>query len=559
MKISQHLTFKEWAKAAGACAAAWGAQCICSVDITEELCVAGTFHCRDISNKALHGIWQGIEVCTRGCNRHHRALPFVPTMNSCALHGNQPWNPEKTKCPCRMAVPVQEMRAEYCSADKTHTGKCRNYTQSPQWQGPPPRPRLCRGHACHHSKYSGRQRECDSACSLQYTGPDLQEHTGVRHADCQSHSSKYYRPAPCQKQDVKEYTSSCVTRFHGKNVMIHMTEMLVLLQIAELTCHETIALPPFAALKHLILSLASLADVPITTLQNAVALETLSLGIYGEYADWSLNVIDMSHLPALKHMRIENFAPQELHVPDGCLLHIVWDEDHTDGSKFVQWVQVQSLWQAQRNRLGSLQVYLKPGGPQTDKMAALKGLLTGDQELAYISLWIPELGYEHKPFQVDSNSCQMLALAERVAFWSEKVCSISIADMQPKWKLLSLRAARVNLEIEDLAALVHSLDNFWIEGITTHGFFLGSVMRELYQSNRRCSMNERTGEGTPGGFSCGTLHDCAAKSRFKEVMCCGCSSCLFCLSEGGKLSRDSEWPEDCWHEPAFDFEYIYDY
>ena len=131
----------------------------------------------------------------------------------------------------------------------------------------------------------------------------------------------------------------------------------MLLQVVKLTCHETIALPLFAGLKDLILSTASSADVPITTLKNAVELEMLSLGIFEGYADWSLKHIDVSHLHALKHVRIKNFAPRELHVPDGCLLHIEWDEDHTDGSKFGQWVQVQSLWQAQRNPLGSLQVY----------------------------------------------------------------------------------------------------------------------------------------------------------------------------------------------------------
>ncbi|CAK0781950.1 hypothetical protein CVIRNUC_005514 [Coccomyxa viridis] len=73
-------------------------------------------------------------------------------------------------------------------------------------------------------------------------------------------------------------------------------------QVMKLTCHETIALPLFAGLKHLILSTASSADVPITTLKNAVALETLSLGIFEEYADWSQKDIDVSHLHALKHM-----------------------------------------------------------------------------------------------------------------------------------------------------------------------------------------------------------------------------------------------------------------
>lgn len=43
-KIGQHLTLKEWAKAAGMCSAVWGAQCMWSMDIMTDLPVAGTFH-----------------------------------------------------------------------------------------------------------------------------------------------------------------------------------------------------------------------------------------------------------------------------------------------------------------------------------------------------------------------------------------------------------------------------------------------------------------------------------------------------------------------------------
>ena len=42
-KIGQHLTLKEWAKAAGTCSAAWGAQCMWAMDIMTDLPVAGTF------------------------------------------------------------------------------------------------------------------------------------------------------------------------------------------------------------------------------------------------------------------------------------------------------------------------------------------------------------------------------------------------------------------------------------------------------------------------------------------------------------------------------------
>ena len=43
--IGQYMTLKEWAQAAGTCAAAWGAQCMWSMDITEDLSVAGILVC----------------------------------------------------------------------------------------------------------------------------------------------------------------------------------------------------------------------------------------------------------------------------------------------------------------------------------------------------------------------------------------------------------------------------------------------------------------------------------------------------------------------------------
>ena len=324
------------------------------------------------------------------------------------------------------------------------------------------------------------------------------------------------------------------------------------LQVAVLTCHEDIALPPFMALKHLVVRLYQIsttrsADLPITTLKNAVSLETVHLGIFGKYADWSKTDIDMSSLHALKHVCIVNLAPRKFHVPDGCLLHVKWDEKTTDDRKFRRWAQVRSLWQAQPNRLGSLQISCQAGEPDT---AVLKTILTGDQELLYISLCIPRLGDEMEPFSVDPGCCQMLALAKRVRFSSKRVCSISVTNMQPKWKYLSVDAARVTLQVEDTAALIRSIDSFWIEGFTIHGFSSLSMMNELHRSGRKCSVNEQSleaAEGTPLGFSFGTLLDFAARSSFEELMDCGCLSCLACLSRGGKLSRDSERPQECWH------------
>ena len=46
-KIAQHMTIKEWAKAAGTCAAAWGAQCMWFIEVRRLLPVAGIFRCHD--------------------------------------------------------------------------------------------------------------------------------------------------------------------------------------------------------------------------------------------------------------------------------------------------------------------------------------------------------------------------------------------------------------------------------------------------------------------------------------------------------------------------------
>ena len=114
----------------------------------------------------------------------------------------------------------------------------------------------------------------------------------------------------------------------------------------------------------------------------------------------------------------------------------------------------------------------------------------------------------------------------------------------------------MNLEVEDTAALVRGLDNSWIEGVTTHGLPLLSMMRELHQSGRECFADEQTwddAKGTIQGFSFRTLLDCTADRRFEELMCCGCSSCLACLSREKKLLRDSQRPKDCWEQPTFDY------
>ena len=334
----------------------------------------------------------------------------------------------------------------------------------------------------------------------------------------------------------------------------------MLLQVAVLTCQELLPLPPFAALKHLILSTSSPADLPITWVKHATSLETLSLGVCGPQFGWSMRESDyifLSSLHALKHVRINDFMPRWLDVPDGCLLHLVWDGEGVHDSEFEAWAcDMQLLWEGQSIRLGSMQICFKDDTWHTNNMAALRTMLTGNHQLGYISLCSPELGNEEQPLSIGPNGCQMLALAERVRFRAGKVCRISVIDMQPKWKDLSIVAAKVNLEAEDTAALVRSLDNLQIDGIANYGSTILSMVRELDRSGRMCFVRRQTIDldtGPSQGFSFGSFLDCAAQRRFKALMCCGCSSCLPCLSQAGKLSRDSVQPIDFWRhgEPAY--------
>lgn len=333
----------------------------------------------------------------------------------------------------------------------------------------------------------------------------------------------------------------------------------MLLQVAVLTCREVPPLPPFAALKHLILSTPGPAQLPITYLEHATSLETLSLGVFGpDAARFTRNTqnIDVSSLPALKHVRIDNFVPNWLHVPDGCLLHVVWDGVGAHHSNFGGWARrMQLLWEEQSNCLGSLQISFQNEDWHSYNMAVLRRMLTGDQEPGYVSLCSPELGSQGQPFSVDPSSCQMLARAEKIRFRAAKSCNIRVVGMQPRWKTLSIHAARVTLEVEDTAALVRCLDNFWVDGIAYYGFTGMSMVHELHESNCKCVVRRVHIDSSADsskllhlrGFSLGTLVDCAAQKAFKELMCCGCSSCLACLSREGKLSRDSRSPKRCWY------------
>ena len=77
--IGQHMTLKEWAQAAGTCPAAWGAQCMWSINIMEDLSVAGMLLCHDRSNTAMHRRLQGVKMCTRDRSNTamHRRLQGV--------------------------------------------------------------------------------------------------------------------------------------------------------------------------------------------------------------------------------------------------------------------------------------------------------------------------------------------------------------------------------------------------------------------------------------------------------------------------------------------------
>ena len=112
------------------------------MDITTDLPVAGVSFCNDDIDKTLQSILRKAERCIGDCKGSREALPLMLSMDSCALHGPQPSDVKLLDCPCRMAISVQEMLAEYCSSAGPHSRKRRKHTQSPQWHGPPPRAAL---------------------------------------------------------------------------------------------------------------------------------------------------------------------------------------------------------------------------------------------------------------------------------------------------------------------------------------------------------------------------------------------------------------------------------
>lgn len=91
------------------------------------------------------------------------------------------------------------------------------------------------------------------------------------------------------------------------------------MQVAAVACSYSIALLPLHNLRHLVIKNKSKVALPIATLLDAPLVETLSMTIVGGYADWSGTGLDLSSLKALKHVHLENFAPERVITPMGCM------------------------------------------------------------------------------------------------------------------------------------------------------------------------------------------------------------------------------------------------
>lgn len=310
------------------------------------------------------------------------------------------------------------------------------------------------------------------------------------------------------------------------------------LQVAAFTLLRPFAIPSFHSLHHLIQTFVGKLPFYRRALAalDSSSVETLSVVSAGPYADWSEHAIDLSALPNLKHLHLQNFAPGSVHVPQGCQLHAAWVKADDTLLFLRQWLGSSNVWKGQQNPLASLCVVTpEPLGELA--MAHLKEVLGNVQEGGFIYLSAPSLGTEQEPLLISASSCQGLACATRVRIECKAICSINVTGIKPGWANLKLSAPAIYLKSDDIAALVCGLDAFVIRSIDFHGATGLQMAEELTKLGHAYKIVVKGFEdGRPDEFSFRTILNNVEAKAFTRLITCGCGCCLTCLAQKGVVA-----------------------
>ena len=307
------------------------------------------------------------------------------------------------------------------------------------------------------------------------------------------------------------------------------------LQVAAFTLQQPFAVPTFHSLHHLILTFVGqlpFFERSLAALDNTLV-ETLSVVSAGPYADWSERAIELSALPNLKHLHLQNFAPGALLLPQGCQLHAAWENADDSRDSRSRWLGSSNVWKGEEYPLASFRmVTTKPLDEQAK--AHLKDILGNIQEGGFIDLSVPSLGTEQEPLLISASSCRGLACAARVRIKCKTMCSINVTGIKLGWAYLKVAAPAIYVKSDDIPALVCSLEAFLIVCRDFHGGVGLQMAEELAKLGRAYTTRVLgSGHGRREKFAFTTIRHDVEALAFSKLTACGCQCCVLCLNLKG--------------------------
>ena len=305
------------------------------------------------------------------------------------------------------------------------------------------------------------------------------------------------------------------------------------LQVLELDTWDAVPrLPDAPHLRHLILRSTHLHTL-VGELQKLRSLETLSLQVCDTWLEahnpCHAAMVDLAHLPCLKHLRYTDFMPADTKMPEGCQLHFCINLHLLDALDYriarmmrlnINWLRFS--WDHSFVHLGSLCLNF-PLAFEEDELQDLRAALLRAPNLDYVRLNILHLGDSEKGFDI----FDVFAHVKQVVLTTTGSCWLSGCPSSGQMrKDLSVTCnTGLNMHLPGLLGFMRGLCRFSLQCSRLSGVTPETLVNSAAAVGRRAVIENLPEEGACRVHTQGSLQQ---QQAFEQLMLCGCHNCAGC-------------------------------
>lgn len=290
-------------------------------------------------------------------------------------------------------------------------------------------------------------------------------------------------------------------------------------------------IPPLHGLRHLIVKTMHM-EMVCNQLQGLPFLETLKLqqrsGVF-------TTPLDVSRLHALKNLCLENMVPSNLSIPEGCKLHVSWNDESSgriSADDRTDWL-TSTLWSRLPGSLVSVQVNTTTDLCDAD-MVALEELLGHAAPLEFLKLDLWDFGTDDAPILVSQGQWHGLLEAKMLSISAAQLRIFMTDESCAFWEYLTLDSEHLELVARGADNFLENVRELAIKCKSFYGSLGFEIAEKLSRSGRSWRVVPRGGVTATRGnyFTLTTVRE--DKRAFDKRMLCGCCACMSCLL-GGKI------------------------